>query len=45
MTPTLLSLIDAKDLPKIYGGELEWTFSGQPVFDEETLSVIPSTLR
>lgn len=41
MAPTLLSLIDAKDLPKIYGGELDWEF-GQPIFDDETMKVLPS---
>ncbi|KAH6911555.1 CRAL-TRIO domain-containing protein [Coprinopsis sp. MPI-PUGE-AT-0042] len=42
MATTLLSLIEAQDLPKVYGGELEWSFSGQPVFDDETLQVLPS---
>lgn len=29
------ALIDPKDLPKIYGGELEWTFEDSPALDEE----------
>ncbi|THH14014.1 hypothetical protein EW146_g6271 [Bondarzewia mesenterica] len=32
--PTLRTIIDAKDLPQLYGGELEWTFSDEPALDE-----------
>jgi CRAL/TRIO domain len=41
MAPTLLALIDAQDLPKAYGGQLEWAFADQPAFDEETSQVLP----
>ncbi|KAG2001832.1 hypothetical protein CC2G_004961 [Coprinopsis cinerea AmutBmut pab1-1] len=39
--PTLTELIHAKDLPKIYGGELEWTFFDQPNLDEDAKAVLP----
>jgi len=31
--PTLTALIDAQDLPKVYGGELEWTYANEPALD------------
>jgi hypothetical protein len=36
----LRSLIDIKDLPKPYGGELEWEFNNEPSLDEETKKLI-----
>lgn len=38
--PTLRTLIDPKDLPKPYGGELEWTFADEPVLDDEAKALI-----
>ena len=31
--PTLLTMIDAENLPKIYGGELPFTFADEPILD------------
>lgn len=39
-TETLLKFIEKKDLPKRYGGELEWEAGMQPVPDEEMRGVI-----
>jgi hypothetical protein len=36
----LRNLVDAKDLPKQYGGELEWEFSNEPSLDEQTKKVL-----
>jgi hypothetical protein len=33
---TLRNLITAEDLPKQYGGELEWEYGDEPSLDEET---------
>ncbi|KAI1761221.1 CRAL/TRIO domain-containing protein [Hypoxylon sp. FL1150] len=33
--PVLTSFVDLKDIPKIYGGELEWDFFDEPAWDEE----------
>ncbi|KAJ3525732.1 hypothetical protein NMY22_g10452 [Coprinellus aureogranulatus] len=38
---TLLKLVHAKDLPKMYGGELEWTFEDGPNLDDEAKAVLP----
>lgn len=37
---TLLKLIDAKDLPRQYGGTLEWEFSSEPNLDDAAKEVI-----
>ncbi|KAF6755970.1 CRAL-TRIO domain-containing protein [Ephemerocybe angulata] len=37
---TLSTLIKPKDLPKIYGGELDWTFVDEPNLDEEAKAVL-----
>ncbi|KAK7048094.1 Sec14 cytosolic factor [Favolaschia claudopus] len=37
---TLLKLIDEEDLPRIYGGKLEWEYSSEPDIDEATKKVI-----
>jgi len=36
----LRSLIDVKDLPKPYGGELDWEFICDPSLDEEAKMAI-----
>ena len=41
--PTLRSLIDPKDLPKPYGGELDWTYEHEPVLDEPAREAIGCT--
>lgn len=38
--PTLRTLIDPADLPKAYGGELEWTFEDEPALDDAAKGVI-----
>ena len=38
---TLLKLVHAKDLPKMYGGELEWTFADEPNLDDDAKAVLP----
>ncbi|RXW22860.1 hypothetical protein EST38_g2987 [Candolleomyces aberdarensis] len=39
---TLLNLVDAANLPKIYGGELDWTFTSDgPNLDDEIKAVLP----
>jgi hypothetical protein len=32
---SIRTLIDAKDLPKAYGGELQWKFEDEPALDDE----------
>ncbi|KAI2640708.1 CRAL/TRIO domain-containing protein [Hypomontagnella submonticulosa] len=34
--PVLTSFMDIKDIPKQYGGELEWNFFDEPAWDDET---------
>ena len=34
------ALIDPKDLPKEYGGELNWTVEDEPALDEEAKAVL-----
>ncbi|KAF7368765.1 CRAL/TRIO domain-containing protein [Mycena venus] len=36
----LLKLIDAKDLPRVYGGTLEWEFFDEPILDDAAKEVI-----
>lgn len=36
----LYKIIDKKDLPKTYGGELEWVFGDVPLLDEDTVQEI-----
>ena len=33
--PILRELVNAQDLPKVYGGEMEWTFVDEPSLDED----------
>lgn len=37
---TLCSIIHVKDLPKKYGGELEWKFEDEPYLDEDARKVL-----
>jgi hypothetical protein len=37
---TLRNLIDSKDLPKAYGGELDWKFEDEPNLDEDARNCI-----
>jgi hypothetical protein len=37
--PILQEIIRAGDLPRIYGGELEWTFEDEPILDSEVQEV------
>lgn len=38
--PTLRTLIDVQNLPKAYGGELEWTFEDEPSLDEDARKAV-----
>lgn len=38
--PTLRTLIDPKDLPKPYGGDLDWAYEDEPALDDAAKSVI-----
>ncbi|KAI0325045.1 CRAL/TRIO domain-containing protein [Cubamyces sp. BRFM 1775] len=38
--PTLRTLIDPKDLPKPYGGDLDWTYEDEPALDDAAKSAI-----
>ena len=38
--PTLREYIDPKDLPKRYGGELDWEFENEPSLDEDAKQII-----
>jgi len=38
--PTLLEFIDPKDLPKQYGGELDWEFDDEPCLDEAAKQIL-----
>ena len=38
--PTLRQLIDPVNLPKAYGGELEWKFEDEPALDEDAKSLL-----
>ncbi|KAH9897279.1 CRAL-TRIO domain-containing protein [Xylariomycetidae sp. FL2044] len=35
VVPVLTSFMDMKDIPKKYGGDLEWNFFDEPAWDEE----------
>jgi hypothetical protein len=35
MQDELLRIIDSEDLPKCYGGTLEWDYEKQPILDEQ----------
>ncbi|KAJ7202841.1 CRAL/TRIO domain-containing protein [Mycena pura] len=37
---TLLKLVDAQNLPRLYGGTLEWDFSCEPNLDDATKNVV-----
>lgn len=43
--PTLRSLIDSKDLPKAYGGELQWEYGDEPSLDEAATQAIGKVPR
>ena len=36
----LRTIIDPKDLPQPYGGELHWKFEDEPCLDDETQAII-----
>ena len=38
----LRTLIDAQNLPRMYGGELEWKYEDEPSLDEDTKNAIGS---
>lgn len=38
--PTLRNIIDAKNLPKPYGGALDWKFEDEPNLDDEAKNAI-----
>ena len=38
--PQLREIVEAKHLPREYGGELDWTFEDEPILDEATTQVI-----
>ncbi|KAF8649008.1 hypothetical protein AX16_006122 [Volvariella volvacea WC 439] len=38
--PKLRELIDAKNLPKTYGGELDWKFEDEPALDEDAKAAL-----
>jgi hypothetical protein len=38
--PTLCELIDPANLPKRYGGELDWEFEHEPSLDEDVKRLI-----
>lgn len=40
----MLTLIDAENLPKIYGGELEWSFRDPPNMDQDVKAIFPGGL-
>jgi hypothetical protein len=35
--------VDGKDLPKVYGGDLEWKYEDEPALDEDTKALVGST--
>lgn len=43
--PVLRDLIDARDLPKAYGGELEWVYGDEPSLDEQAAGAIGAVPR
>ncbi|PSS37087.1 hypothetical protein PHLCEN_2v1126 [Hermanssonia centrifuga] len=40
--PTLRTLIDSRDLPKPYGGELDWKYEDEPFLDDAATEAIGS---
>ncbi len=38
--PTLLELVNVKDLPKVYGGLLDWQFEDEPSLDDAARELI-----
>lgn len=38
--PTLRTLIDPANLPRAYGGELEWKFEDEPILDDDAKKLI-----
>ncbi|KIK63120.1 hypothetical protein GYMLUDRAFT_222994 [Collybiopsis luxurians FD-317 M1] len=38
--PMLYNIIEKKDLPKVYGGELEWVYEDGPLLDSDTVEEI-----
>jgi hypothetical protein len=41
---TLLELIESKDLPQIYGGELKWKYEDEPIYDDEIEAIVGHSL-
>ena len=37
--PVLTQFIDIADIPKAYGGELEWGFFDNPIWDDEIMRI------
>lgn len=42
--PTLLEIIKAEDLPRIYGGELEWKYEDEPILDSQVQEIVGGEL-
>jgi hypothetical protein len=40
----LLSIVDGKHLPKLYGGELDWKFEDEPNLDKDIQEAISSDI-
>jgi hypothetical protein len=38
--PRLYELVDIQNLPKVYGGELEWVFEDEPSLDDDAKAMI-----
>lgn len=38
--PTLLELINGNDLPKVYGGQLDWRYEDEPILDDAARELI-----
>ncbi|UZJ50741.1 hypothetical protein CBS101457_000061 [Exobasidium rhododendri] len=38
--PALQAIIKAEDLPKVYGGELDWKFEDDPILDDEVKEAV-----
>ncbi|KAI1266997.1 CRAL-TRIO domain-containing protein [Xylariaceae sp. FL1019] len=38
--PVLKTFMDTKDIPKGYGGELEWSFFDEPAWDDEVKKIV-----
>jgi len=38
--PVLRNMVDPQNLPKVYGGEMDWTFEDEPMLDDEAAALI-----